>query len=253
MHRRIIYLLLGLILVSLTGCTSHKDYVLFNETNVTKPQAKKSVTPIKKIVFEYKIQPHDRISITMYNHPELGTSTVQSQREDTRGVLVNSRGFVRLPLIKSIHVAGLSQTAAQKKIEKAFSAYLEDAEVYLEVLNKRAYILGEVNKPGTIPLVNEKLTLLQALAMAGDLTDFANRKSIVIMKNHNNKTYTQTIDLTGKNSLELANLMIYPNDIIYVSPNNMKAFNVGVNEVSPVFGLVGQITQPIVNIKYLED
>ena len=202
-----------------------EDLVLFNETNVTNPQANKSITDLStNPKFEYKIQPHDRVSITMYNHPELGTTSAQSQRQDTTGVLVNSRGYVRLPLVKSIHIAGLTQTAAQRKIEKAYSAYLEDAELYLEVLNKRAYVLGEVKNPGEIRLFNEKATLLQILAQAGDLTDHANRHAIVVMKNRNNQVHTETVDLTGVNSIKMANLMIYPNDVIYVTPNSMKNY-----------------------------
>jgi polysaccharide export outer membrane protein len=253
MKKVILYLILGLVFVTISGCTSTKDYVLFNETNITKPQAKKSITPIKKVVFEYKIQPHDRISITMYNHPELGTSSVQSQRQDTRGVLVNARGYLRLPLIKSIHVAGLTQTAAQKKIEKAFNTYLEDAEVSLEVLNKRAYILGEVRKVGEMPLFNERLTLLQILAKAGGFTDYANKKAIVIMKNRGNAVKTQTVDLTNLNSIAMANIMIYPNDIIYVPPTGLKPFNTSIGQASPVFDLASSILNPIVNIKYLSN
>ncbi len=250
MRTLLMYLSVALAMV---GCTTQKDLVLFNDTNITLPSAKKSVTALNNVKYEYLIQPHDRISITMYNHPELGTTSVQSQKQDLRGVLVNSSGYVRLPLIKSIHVAGLTQTQAQKKIEKAYSAYLEDAEVYLEVLNKRAYILGEVNKPGEIRLFNEKATLLQMLAKAGDFKDTANRHAVVIMKNRKNKVLTQTVDLTGANAIKMANLMIYPNDIVYVAPNGMKAFNVGVSEISPVFDLAGKITQPIVNVKYLSD
>jgi len=253
MKKGILYLIVGLILLSISGCTSAKEYVLFNETNITKLQAKKSITTIDKTIFEYKIQPHDRISITMYNHPELGTSTVQSQREDTRGVLVNARGYLRLPLIKSIHVAGLTQTSAQKKIEKAFSKYLEDAEVYLEVLNKRAYILGEVKNVGEMELFNEKLSLLQILAKAGGFTDYANRKSIVIMKNRGNKIKTQTVDLTNANSIASANIMIYPNDIIYVPPTSLKPFNTEVSQYTPIFGLASSILNPIVNLKYLSN
>jgi polysaccharide export outer membrane protein len=244
------YLSMALVMA---GCTTQKDLVLFNETNVTLPNAQKSITQLNNVKYEYLIQPHDRISITMYNHPELGTTSVQSQKQDLRGVLVNSSGYVRLPLIKSIHVAGLTQTQAQKKIEKAYSAYLEDAEVYLEVLNKRAYILGEVNKPGEIRLFNEKATLLQMLAKAGDFKDTANRHAVVIMKQRKNKVLTQTVDLTGANAIKMANLMIYPNDIVYVAPNGMKSFNVGVGEISPMFDLLGTITQPIVNVKYLSD
>jgi polysaccharide export outer membrane protein len=250
MKRVFLYLIVAFTIV---GCTTKGDYVLFNETNVSSPYANKSVTNLNNVKYEYRIQPHDRISITMYNHPELGTTSVQSQKQDIRGVIVNSEGNVRLPLIKSIHVAGLTQTQAQKKIEKAYGSYLEDAEVYLEVLNKRAYIIGEVKNPGEVRLFNEKATLLQMLAKAGDFTDYANRHAVVIMRNRNNKILTQTVDLTGANAIKMANLMIYPNDIIYATPNNMKAFNVGVSEVSPIFGLVGDITQPIVNVKYLTD
>jgi len=250
MKRVLLYLMVAL---AMAGCTTKEEFVLFNETNVTSPQAKKSVTDLDKARYEYRIMPHDRLSITMYNHPELGTTSAASQKQDVTGVLVNSRGYIRMPLIKSIHVAGLTQTAAQKKIEKAFGAYIEDAEVYLEVLNKRAYILGEVNTPGVIRLFNERATLLEMIAQAGDLTDSANRQAIVILKNRNNKVHTQTVDLTGANAIKLANLTIYPNDIVYVTPNNMRTFNVGVGEVSPVFRLFGAATTPLANIKYLSE
>jgi polysaccharide export outer membrane protein len=189
----------------------------------------------------------------MYNHPELGTNSVQSQKQDLTGVLVNSEGYVRQPLIKSIHVAGLTQTEAQKKIEKAYSAYLEDAELSLEVLNKRAYVLGEVKKPGPIRLYNEKASLLQILAQAGDLTTSANRHAIVIIKYRNNKAYTQTLNLTGAQAIKVASTMIYPNDVVYVTPTNMKAYNVGLTELSPMFEFVGTVLQPVVNVKYLSD
>jgi len=253
MKKILLFMLTGLILASISGCTSKEDYILFNETNITKPQAKKSITPIDRTIYEYRIQPHDRISITMYNHPELGTSSVQSQRQDTTGILVNARGYLRLPLIKSIHVAGLTQTQAQKKVEKAFGQYLEDAEVSLEVLNKRAYILGEVTKVGEIELFNEKLSLLQIIAKAGGFTDYANRKAIVIMKNRTKGIYTQTVDLTNINSIASANIMIYPNDIIYVPPTNLKPFNTSIGQLSPTLGLISNILTPAVSIKYLSD
>ena len=251
MKKTLIYLSIAL---TLGGCTTKKDLVLFNETNVTLPNAKNSVTDLsRESRYEYRIVPHDRLSITMYNHPELGTTSVQSQKQDLNGVLVNSKGHVRLPLIKSIHVAGLTQTEAQRKIEKAYGTYLEDAEVSLEVLNKRAYILGEVKTAGPIRLFNEKATLLQIIAQAGDLTTSANRRAIVVMKHRRNKVHTKTVDLTGKNAIKAATMMIYPNDVIYVTPNNMKAINVGIQDILPGLQLTGGILQPIVSAKYLLD
>ena len=247
-------LLYGLVALVMAGCTTKEDFVLFHDTNISTPGSKKNVLDLSSAPkYEYKIQPHDRISITMYNHPELGTTSVQSQRQDDRGVLVNSRGNVRLPLIKTIHVGGLSQTAAQRKIEKAYGAYLEDAEVYLEVLNKRAYILGEVNKPGEVRLFNEKTSLIQLIAQAGDLKDTANRHAIVVLKARGRKVYTETVNLTGPNSIRMASLQIYPNDIVYVAPNDIKSLNVGVNEINPSLQLVGNILAPAVAVSYLAD
>ena len=251
MKRVLLYVTAVLVLA---GCTTKEDFVLFHDTNISTPGAQKNVLDLSSAPrYEYKIQPHDRISITMYNHPELGTTSAASNRQDTRGVLVNSRGYIRLPLVKSIHVAGLSQTAAQKKVEKAYGAYLEDAEVYLEVLNKRAYILGEVNKPGEVRLYNEKTSLIQLIAMSGDLKDTANRHAIVVLKARGKKVYTETVDLTGPNSIRMASLMIYPNDIVYVAPNDIKSINVGVNEINPSLRLISNILAPAVAITYLSD
>ncbi len=251
MKRVLLYVIVAL---AMAGCTTKEDFVLFHDTNISTPDAQKNVLDLSSAPrYEYKIQPHDRISITMYNHPELGTTSVASQKQDLRGVLVNSKGDVRLPLIKTIHVGGLSQTAAQRKIEKAYGAYLEDAEVYLEVLNKRAYILGEVNKPGEVRLFNEKTSLIQLIAKSGDLKDTANRHAIVILKARGNKVYTETVDLTGPNSIRMASLMIYPNDIVYVAPNNIKSYNVGVNEVNPTLQLISNILAPAVAVSYLSD
>lgn len=251
MKRVVLYTMTAL---AMAGCTTKEDFVLFNETNISQPDARKAVLDLSHAPkYEYKIQPHDRVSITMYNHPELGTTSSQSQKQDIRGVLVNSNGNVRLPLVKSIHIAGLSQTAAQRKVEKAYGAYLEDAELYLEVLNKRAYILGEVQKPGEIRLFNETSTLLEIIAKAGDLKDTANRHAVVILKNRGNKVYTETVDLTGVNSLKMASIVIYPNDVVYVTPNNIKSINVGIQEAMPGLTLIGRIIQPIASVKYLTD
>ncbi len=251
MKRVLLYLSVDL---ALAGCSTKSDLVLFNDTNVSSEDAGKSVTVIgSDTMYEYRIRPHDRISITMYNHPELGTTSITSQRQDTTGVLVDSRGYVRLPLVKSIHIAGLTQPAAQAKIEKAYKEYLENAELNLQVINKRAFVMGEVKNPGAVNLYNERAPLLQVIAEAGDFTNYANRHAVVIMKQRKNKVETETVNLTGPNSIKMANLMIYPSDIIYVAPNNVRAFNIGVNEVSPIFDLAGTITQPIVNVEYLRD
>jgi len=254
--------LLILLMLGFTACTTKEDFILFNQTKQLQKQSKKqteaqkqaqrdTLKQLENIEFEYKIQAHDRISLVVYKHPDLSTSTINSQQQE-RGLLVNSRGEIRLPLIKSIHLAGLTQTQAEDALEEALSVYIKKPDVQVEVLNKRAYIIGEVKRPGEIELINEKITLLQLIAKAGDLTDTANRQSILIMRGGaNSKVKTELVNLTDINSLRTANLMIKPNDIVYITPNNMKAFNTGVKEINPIFNLIGNVLTPFVNIKFL--
>lgn len=246
--------LLALLIIGFTGCSTKEDYVLFNQSNINENNTQsdqKTVTQLDNIQFEYKIQPHDRLSVIVYKHPDLSTANLNSLQQE-RGLLVNSKGELRLPLIKKINLAGLTQTEAEEKLSAAFAVYIKEPDIQLEVLSKRAYVIGEVNRPGEIPLINEQLTLLQLIAKAGDLTDQANRKSILIFKGGDrSKVHTRVVNLTDINSLRTANLMIKPNDIVYVTPNDMKAFNTRVNEIDPIFNLIGHVLAPFVNIKFL--
>jgi len=249
--------LLTLLLFGFTACTTKKDFVLFNQTETAKSHTqqanKDTLNQLKNVQFEYKIQPHDRVSLIVYKHADLSTSTINSQQQE-RGLLVNSRGNIRVPLIKSIHLAGLTQTEAEDAIESALQTYIKQPDVQVEVLNKRAYIIGEVKNPGEIELINERLTLLQLIAKAGDLTDTANRQSILILRGGNSsRLKTEVVNLTDINSLKMANLMIKPNDIVYVTPNSMKAFNTGVKEIDPIFNLIGHVLTPFVSIKFLSN
>ena len=244
------HFLLTLIIIAFSGCTSKNDYILFNEAQASQ---KETSTEVKNIQFEYKIQPYDRVSIIVYKHPELSSTTIGNAQFE-RGILVNSEGYLRLPLIKKIQVAGLSQTEAEIAISDAYRTYLKHPDIQIEVINKKAYVIGEVRQPGEVPLLNERLSLLQVLAKAGDLTDSANRSSILILKNGQmSKVNTRLVNLTDVNAIRTANMMIEPNDIVYVMPNGMKAFNTGVSEIAPIFTLISGILQPFVNIKYLSN
>jgi len=242
------HILLIFVIIAFSACSSKDDYILFNKAQNSQ---KERITEVKNIAFEYKIQPYDRISIIIYKHPELSSTTTGSTQQE-RGILVNSKGSLRLPLIKKVRIAGLSQTQAEDKISHLYRTYLKHPDIQVEVINKRAYVIGEVNRPGEVPLPNERITLLQILAKAGDMTDSANRSSILIIKNGQmSKVNTKVVNLTDANAIATASLMIEPNDIVYVMPNGMKAFNNKVNEISPIFRLIGNVLQPFVNVKVL--
>ncbi len=257
MKKLIVYIF---ILIILTGCNLKNEYVMFNQTpsiqEGTKPQNlnRPIETRIDPAIFEYKIQPHDRLSIITYKHPEL--STTASGQMGARGglgqgLLVSANGTIRLPLIEEVRVAGLTQPEAQRKIESMFREYLKHPSVQLEVLNKRAFVLGEVQRPGPIELRNEQIPLLQLISIAGDLTTRANRQSIMILKNYGNSVQTKVVSLTDTNSIRSANQMIRPNDIVYVLPKDISMFNNKVNEINPIFQLISNALTPFLTIRLL--
>ncbi len=257
MKKVIVYIF---IVISFTGCNLKNEYLMFNQTPAiqegTKPQNLNRTinTRIDYAKFEYKIQPHDRLSIITYKHPELSTSStgqVGANGGLGQGLLVSADGIIRLPLINDVRVAGLTQPEAQRKIESLFREYLKHPSVQLEVLNKRAFVLGEVHRPGPIELRNEQIPLLQLISIAGDLTTRANRQSIMILKNYGNSVQTKVISLTDTNSIRSANQMIRPNDIVYVLPKDMSMFNNRVNEINPIFQLISNALTPFLTIRLL--
>jgi len=270
MFRIVIY---SFLMFLMFGCSSKSggiqdNFVLFSKANWSKADSANKVKPIdskkdskqpiltlpqfSNIRFKYKIVPNDRASIIVYKHPELSSTTLLGRSSD-RGILINSEGDIRLPLVKSIHLEGLSQTEAQSKIEDAFKKYLKSPDIYFEILNKRAYVIGEVNSPGEIELLNEKLTLLQILSKAGDLKDSADKTKIMILRSGKDKINSEIVNLVDFNSLKMANLMIKPNDIVYVLPNNMKIFNKKVDEISPIVRLIGSLLSPFITLKILSN
>ncbi|CAA6826887.1 MAG: Capsular polysaccharide biosynthesis/export periplasmic protein WcbA; Capsular polysaccharide export system protein KpsC [uncultured Sulfurovum sp.] len=237
-----------------TGCASKSDYKLFQtEKEVTTEQSSKySARSI-----EYHILPQDRLDVILYKDPNQEAMVAQSelgQSVNKTGILVNKAGFISLPLIGKVKVAGLTQTAAADKITRHYKKYINTPSVYLEVLNKRLYVLGEVKNPGVVKIDKEKMTLFEALAFAGDLTDAAIRDDIVILSAaKNGKMNMRHVDLTQFANMDYSQLMLRPNDIVYIQPNGWKEFKVAADDVTSPFVAISKIASPFVTLKYLGD
>lgn len=244
------YLSILLLILIFQGCSLKKDYILFNKSNILKKSANNTSTIHKNIKFEYKIVPHDRVSVIVYQHPDLSTTTPAMATQD-RGVLVDGEGVLSLPLLEDVNISGLTQKEASLKIALGYDKYLNYSKVRIEVLNKRVYVIGEVSRPGEFSLDNEQITLLQALAKAGDFTDTANRQQILVIRSQHNSAKTFMIDLTDINSITHAGLMIQPNDIVYVLPTNMKAINTNIESISPLFRIIATVLSTYISFDYI--
>jgi len=242
------------IVISLTGCADKSDYLLLQtEANLTQMQ------PELKQSYRYVILPQDRLKISLYRNPELASDNISGNNELAQdmqgdGLLVNSVGVISLPLINNVKVAGLTQTQAAEKISNKYQKYLKIPTVYVEVLNKRVYVIGEVKKPGSVKVDREKLTVLEAIAEAGDLTDNAVRDNIIILsRDRQNKLYLRKVDLTHFDHLSFSNMILRPNDVVYVQPDGWKEFKVSSDNFTAPFQTITQIAAPFVTLKYLSN
>ena len=234
------------------ACSLKEDYILFSKSKTLKKNATETSSIHENVKFEYKVRSHDRVSLIVYQHPDLSSANPLAATQD-KGLLVDSDGILSLPLLEDVHIAGLTQKEAGKKIQDGYTKFLNYSKVRLEVLNKRIYVIGEVRRPGNYKLLNEQITLLQAIAQAGDFTNTANRQQILIVRSKQNGAETFMIDLTDANSITHARLMIQPNDIVYVLPTSMKAINTNISSIRPIFRLISNILAPFVSYTYLKN
>jgi len=242
------------VLLFLNGCTGDSDYQLLQ----TKKNTTDENTKVTAGSIEYLILPQDRLAVSLYkdpaDSPELDRGSDLGQSMNRNGLLVNAAGFISLPLIGNVKVSGLTQTQAADYITKRYKKYLNTPSVYVEVLNKRLIVLGEVRKPGVIPMTNEKMNLFEAIANAGDLTDSAVRDSVTIVSNNPVRgIQMRTVNLTNFDTMRYASLMLRPNDIVYVKPSSWKAFRVASADYTSPLETLTKIASPFVTLKYLFD
>jgi polysaccharide export outer membrane protein len=244
--------ILGLVaaLLLLSGCSTNEDYKLLQTNHSVESQQ------VTDRSIEYRILPQDRLEVVLYKDPNqesMGTSGELGQSMSKNGILVNAAGYITLPLIGKVKVAGLTQSQAADKITKMYKKYLNTPSVYLEVLNKRIFVLGEVNKPVPITLDKEKMTLFEAIDHAGDLTDSAVRNNVIILSNTTHGLQMRRVDLTRFDTMNYASLMLRPNDIVYIQPDDWKEFKVSSSNFTAPFETITKIAAPFVTLKYLND
>jgi polysaccharide export outer membrane protein len=226
-----------------SGCSSKSNqYVLFNDkSEAIGIQATDRVNVVDD--YEYKLVPNNRLSILVYNHPELSTRDVRAQVSpaDERGALIDRDGTISIPLVGVVRIAGLTAREAADLLSREYSRYIKNAHVTVEVLNKRVYVLGEVKNPGKVNIIEDTGNLLEAIANSGGLTDFAERSSIKIIRGTQERPVIKTVNLTKLSSLGYGNLSLHPNDVVYVEPNKLRQRNMAIAEALPGINIVQQV------------
>lgn len=158
---------------------------------------------------------------------KLGGNTNMNNNENSMYYyLVDANGNIEYPYLGTLHIGGMSKSAVENHIASLiYPRYItERPGVEVRFQNFRVYILGEVKSPGEIKATNGRLNLLEAIAMAGDLTIQGRRDNVMIVRtNSDGSRSIQTVNMNDKNMILSPNFNLQQNDIIYVEPNSSKA------------------------------
>jgi polysaccharide export outer membrane protein len=161
----------------------------------------------------------------MFNAMGEGTQGFDQATAQIYSYAVQLDGTVDLPYIGFLEVAGMTLSEAKALIENELADYVNDATVTVKLVNNSVSVLGEVAAPGVFPLYKERLTIFQALALAGDIDDYGDRYKVNIIRKSSEGTITKEFDITDKNIIDSEFYYVLPNDVIYVKPMKGKFFN----------------------------
>lgn len=226
--------------VLLCSCSTTKQIAYFQDLQPDKSWHE-IVTPL-----EIKIRPEDKISILvnskdplladLFNLPivsrQIGQNNLSGYAQGLSGYTVNAAGKIDFPVLGEIYVAGKSRSeiAAHIKNELITQDLVKDPVITVEFMNLTISVLGEVQSPGRYNIVKDKITLLDALSLAGDLTIYGRRENVlVIREEHGVQTVYKTNLCSAADLYASSAYYLQQNDVVYVEPNSTRSRQSTVN------------------------
>ena len=220
-------------LVALASCASQKRiWYLQDAIPYTPEQIEKQG--------QIRIQPFDRVTIVVNSkNPELavpfnaatsfnalsplGTSSYTNGSLQIR--TVDEAGYLDMPVLGRIECKGLTRSELSRKIAQLIidGGYINDPTVNVQFADMKISVIGEVTRPGQYAITNDKITIFDALAMAGDMTIYGIRNDVAVHREVNGVRTIEYLDLTSKDIFQSPAFYIQQNDVIYVKPNKYRA------------------------------
>jgi polysaccharide export outer membrane protein len=244
----VILLLFGIFLIS--SCVTTKKVPYFQDIAA----ADKSVLQNAAVFTEPTIQTDDIMSVSIFTIDpttsmvvnQVGAQATSSTNPQaaltatpaTGGFLVNKKGEIDLSIVGAIKIAGLTTFQATELIKQKAAVVYKDPNVQVRFANFKVTVLGEVGRPASYVLPNERVSVLDALGLAGDLTIFGKRENVLLIRDNNGQKEFARLDLNSSKLFSSPFYYLKQNDVIYVEPNKGKAASLNTARTQ-TFALIG--------------
>ena len=218
-----------LVINFLSSCASREDVVYFQEVDASNNLiGLDSYSPtfhvddrliiVVNALDPEAARPFNLVNVAISDNPQAATG-----RESLQTYIVDPDGNVDFPVLGKIKLSGLNRDQANSLIEDKLKDYIKDPIVNIRTVNYKITVIGEVNRPGTYTTVNERITLLEALSLAGDLTIYGQRENVLVVQDYDGKkTYTR-VNLKSDELFTSPVYYLSQNDVVYVEPNKTRA------------------------------
>ncbi len=264
MKKSIISLVVLVMALLLDSCSGSKNVAYFQNIDQVDLSASKGL-------YDAKIMPKDQLTITVITTDPKAAAPFNLSISNTIGTngqlstgstgslqcyLVDNDGNINFPIIGTIHVLGLTKTECENLIKQKVSPYLSATEnpvVTVSMASFRVTVTGEVGSPKVIPVSTEKISIIEALAQAGDLTIYGKRDNIILLReNASGQKEAHRLNLNDANLINSPYYYLQQNDIVYVEPNKVKAQNSAIGSSTTIWisvvGILTSLASLIVNI-----
>ncbi len=235
--RRTLFYLCSSVLLLIAACscvTTQKTAYFFDaqDTVLLSPRNEEMETLIQKNdILSISITSLNAEASAVFNTPNTYSTVTATSTGSTSttggGYLVNPEGYIQLPILGSIKADGVTKKKLKEEITNMIldKKLLIDPIVTIRHLNYDVTVIGEVGKPTVITVPNERISLLKALGLAGDITVYGKKDNVLLIREVDGKRKVKRIDLNSKNFLTSPYYYLQPNDVVYVEPNKEKLIN----------------------------
>lgn len=235
-----LYLLI-IIVIAFASCRQNKELVYLQNQDEDKNTY---ISPTN--LEEYKVQIADILYIRIFslNKDLVGLFNSGSSANSTgsnvqaglffTGYMVDDSGYIAMPILGDINVKNMSLKQIEEVVEQRALEYIKDVSVIVKLANYKITLIGEIKRPGMYMMYQRQTSILDALAQAGDLTDYANRKNILLIRPDENGSTTYRLNLTDDQLLSSEFFYLKPNDILYVEPMKSKGLRLLISDYGTI-------------------